>query len=220
MSQSKRDAVYEFIRERIVMGRYRPGDLLDEQTLADENGVSRTPVREALRRLVEEGLVQVLPRRGVLVSQISLKTINDMMEARYLIEPFLLRKGFRQLDSGRLAEFRAQEKTKLMAGDTRVERSVEDFDTSLHLYLTGAGSNDYLVDTMRRLMTQNQRMRAITSSLSGDRVLESRHEHVAILDKVIDGDLDGVIDELRDHLRRSRASYDRLGDFNHEYFSL
>ncbi|MBW3088923.1 GntR family transcriptional regulator [Bifidobacterium sp. 82T24] len=220
MTQSKRDTAYEFIRERIVMGQYRPGDLLDEQTLARENGVSRTPIREATRRLVEEGLVQVLPRRGILVSRISLKSINDMMEARYLIEPFLLRKGFHLLNAGRLAEFRDHEQSKIVTGDARVEQSVEDFDTTLHLYLTGAGDNDYLNDTMRRLMTQNQRMRAITSSLSSERVLESCHEHVAILDKAIDDDLDGAVEALRTHLRRSRESYDRLGDFNHEYFSL
>ncbi|WP_163199937.1 MULTISPECIES: GntR family transcriptional regulator [Bifidobacterium] len=220
MTQNKRDVVYGFIRERIVMGQYRPGDLLDEQTLADENGVSRTPVREAVRRLVEEGLVQVLPRRGILVSQISLKGINDMMEARYLLEPFLLRKGFPLLDVEQLVEFRRHEQKKIDDGDSRVEQSTEDFDTILHLYLSGKADNDYLSDTMRRLMTQNQRMRALTSTLRSERVLESCREHVAILDRAIDGDLDGAVIALQEHLRHSRESYGLLGDFKHEYFSL
>ncbi|WP_165777247.1 GntR family transcriptional regulator [Bifidobacterium primatium] len=220
MTQNKRDVVYGFIRERIVMGQYRPGDLLDEQTLARKNGVSRTPVREAVHRLEEEGLVQVLPKRGILVSQISLKGINDMMEARYLLEPFLLRKGFSLLDAERLMEFRGHEQAKIDADDSHVERSAEDFDTILHLYLSSKADNHYLSDTLHRLMTQNQRMRALTSTLHSERVLESCREHVDILDKAIDGDLDGTVSALQEHLRHSRASYGLLGDFKHEYFSL
>ena len=81
-----RDGVYETLRQKILKGELEPGARLIECDLADELGVSRTPVREAVHRLEQEGLVNILPRRGAHVANISEKTVRDVLEVRKALE--------------------------------------------------------------------------------------------------------------------------------------
>ena len=81
-----RDIVFEALREAIIAGQLRPGERLMEVQIADELGVSRTPVREAIRKLELEGFVIMVPRKGAYVSDISIKDITDVFEIRRALE--------------------------------------------------------------------------------------------------------------------------------------
>ena len=81
-----RDVVFENLREAIVEGRLKPGQRLMEVQLAEQLGVSRTPVREAIRKLELEGLVVMLPRKGAYVANMSLKDLKDVLEIRASLE--------------------------------------------------------------------------------------------------------------------------------------
>src|SRR5690606_12292208 len=81
-----RELVFEVLREAIITGKLRPGERLMEVQLAEELGVSRTPVREAIRKLELEGLVLMIPRRGAYVAEISMKDIADVFEIRAALE--------------------------------------------------------------------------------------------------------------------------------------
>ena len=81
-----RDVVFENLREAIVEGRLKPGQRLMEVQLAEQLGVSRTPVREAIRKLELEGLVVMLPRKGAYVANMSLKDLIDVLEIRASLE--------------------------------------------------------------------------------------------------------------------------------------
>lgn len=76
--ESLKSKAYEIIKKRIVCCEYAPGDILDEKALIDEFGVSRTPIREALNVLAEEGMVDIMPRRAILVSHISTKDVSNL----------------------------------------------------------------------------------------------------------------------------------------------
>lgn len=84
------ERAYATIEERIVTAELAPGSVLSEQTLADELGIGRTPVREALQRLANEGLVTVLPRRGVLVSEVNVQTQFEILAVRRALERLLV----------------------------------------------------------------------------------------------------------------------------------
>lgn len=84
--QPLRDVIFETLRKAIVSGDIKPGERLMEVSLANQMGVSRTPVREAIRRLEAEGLVTMTPRKGTHVSELSVKDIMDVLEVRTVLD--------------------------------------------------------------------------------------------------------------------------------------
>ncbi|MDF1592389.1 MAG: GntR family transcriptional regulator [Desulfobacterales bacterium] len=88
---SAREKTYEFLKEKVLSGQFRPGARLTEEHLAAELGVSRTPIREALHKLELEGLVRALETRGFCVSQDSIEEIKEVFEIRTILEGYALR---------------------------------------------------------------------------------------------------------------------------------
>ena len=114
-----RDVVFNTLRQEILTGKLKPGERLMEIHLANKLGVSRTPIREAIRKLELEGLVIMIPRRGAEVAQITLKSLQDVMEVRRALDVLAIelaceRMGQEELDSLYQAceNFRAAVKTK------------------------------------------------------------------------------------------------------------
>ena len=84
---------YEFIKKKILTCEYEPGRHLNEQQLCEAMGnISRTPVRDAVSRLEQEGLLNILPKKGILVSELRISDINRIFEVRMLLEPYVLRR--------------------------------------------------------------------------------------------------------------------------------
>ena len=88
-----RDVVFQTLRNAILKGELKPGERLMEIQLAQKLGVSRTPVREALRKLELEGLVIMIPRRGAIVADITVQDLNDVLEVRQALEELAVRKA-------------------------------------------------------------------------------------------------------------------------------
>ena len=102
----KTDYAYEYIKGKIISGEYPPLSDISEDTLQKELEVSRTPVREAILRLEKEDLVHVYPRKGTIVSAITLDLIEDVYGVRELIEPAMVLSSMHQLDREWLAGVR------------------------------------------------------------------------------------------------------------------
>src|SRR5690606_16875533 len=96
-SLSRGAMVYEMVREWIAAGQLRPGERLSEEELARRTGVSRTPVREALKRLEAEGFVQVIPYRGVVVAEPSVDEVADLCVVRDVLEELAARSEERRV---------------------------------------------------------------------------------------------------------------------------
>ena len=127
-----RDVVFNTLRQEILTGKLKPGERLMEIHLANKLGVSRTPIREAIRKLELEGLVIMIPRRGAEVAQITLKSLKDVMEVRRALDVLAIelaceRMGQEALDS----LYRACEnfKAAVRTGDTRM---LAEADVAFH----------------------------------------------------------------------------------------
>ena len=87
--ENLKEKAYAIIKNKIICCEYRPGQFLNEQELRESVGASRTPIREALNKLEQEGLLEILPKRGVLVRDITLQEVNAIFEIRCMIEPYV-----------------------------------------------------------------------------------------------------------------------------------
>ncbi len=88
-----RDQIYEKLRNKIILGDWEPGSILTEGELAKTFGVSRTPVREVIRQLESEGLIKVIPKKGILIPQIEEKDVEDIFELREIIYSYAVKKA-------------------------------------------------------------------------------------------------------------------------------
>ena len=137
---------YREIEELIVTLRLAPGAVLSEADLAGRLGISRTPVREALQRLAREGLVRIMPRRGLLVTEVNIEKQLRMLEARREIERFLARHAAeRRLDDEK-REFLAIAEALAEAGAGRDEVAFTRADRDLNNAVARAARNEFAVD--------------------------------------------------------------------------
>ncbi|MGE5623454.1 MAG: GntR family transcriptional regulator, partial [Methanocella sp.] len=170
---------YEEIKGLIVSCRLMPGQVLSEQALAEELGMSRTPVREALAQLAQESLVRVAPRRGAFVAELSIQDILEIFELREALETWVVRKVADRVPVERLDEFEAD----FRAGgpEDRMSLCHTDADQRFHSYLVSLAGNRRCEALFKNLQDQNQRIR-ILSTLQPGRLEATQEEHLAILE--------------------------------------
>ena len=206
------DQVYIATRERITSGSLPRGARVHQEDLAAELGVSRTPVREALRRLAAEGLVEMRTNRGARVADIDQGGMRGAYEARLVVEPGAARLAARRRLPEPLARMRAA-----VAAQRRSLRSVErSFEASreFHLALVAASGNDHLLQLVERLWvariggTIHERQVETQERM----VLDVR-EHEQILEAIEAGDARRAESLTRQHLADAmRRSMDILGE--------
>ncbi|PLS31039.1 transcriptional regulator, GntR family [Bifidobacterium margollesii] len=217
MSESKRDLAYNYLRKQIVFCELRPGDLIDEKQITEQLGFSRTPVREAINKLAEEDMLRIFPRKGIVVSQISLKNLQDMIESRLLIEPYLIHQAFPSLDRDSLLHFReALQRTGTDSGDMK-DSIEDDFDFKFHMYFAQKANNKYLENLMSTLLALSQRTRVFLP-WSSERISESLEEHLNIIDCAMKGDEEGTVQAVRQHLQHSREGYLHVFQSHNDFF--
>lgn len=202
--QPLREAVQDAIRAAIVEGRYPPGERLLEDQLAQELGVSRNPVREALHALSTEGFVVIEPRRGARVATVSRQRAGELFEVREVLEGL----------AGRLAaERRSPEQLALLQDIVREgERLVgtgrlselPDLNTRFHNALHAAAGNVMLTQTLGRLSPVITWVYARRiAARSGD----SWTEHAAIVEAVAAADGDLAHARASQHIAAARSAY-------------
>ena len=196
------------MRRRIIKGDIEPGAPLSELALAEEFGVSRTPVREALKQLQTEGLVEIRPRVGTFVSTPSRREITELFEMKELIEGAAARLLARR---GRVAEIdllerNLREADEAVARDDR-ERYAELVQEFHDLLIAGA-DNSKLEAHYRMLMNQlAYYSRLVHTSLSRPgRALQSDREHHVVLELILEKDGDSAEQVMREHVRASRRA--------------
>lgn len=154
-----RDVVFQTLRNAILKGELKPGERLMEIQLAQKLGVSRTPVREALRKLELEGLVIMIPRRGAIVADITVQDLNDVLEVRQALEELAVRKA---CDSATDEQLKA---LKQAANDFKRCTESEDLlgcveaDMEFHEIIYAATNNKRLQQMLLNLREQMYRYR-------------------------------------------------------------
>lgn len=200
-----RELVFESLREAIIQGRLRPGERLMEIQLAEELGVSRTPVREAIRKLELEGLVLMIPRKGAYVSQISMKDIADVFEIRRALEGLAARLAAERATDEEIERLeRALVKISEVAEADDLSGAVA-LDTDFHEELMAASHNPRLSQLVSNLREQIQRFRLTSLSHPG-RVKLAVEEHRKIVDAIAGRDAELAQNLAYEHIENAENS--------------
>ncbi|HDR9586409.1 GntR family transcriptional regulator [Burkholderia stabilis] len=192
------------LREDILSGAYAPGERLVEGRIGEELDVSRVPVREALRALASEGLVEIRPRHGAVVASLDPAAAREMIQIRATLEGLNARLATEHLSpelKQKIEEVLNEGKAKALAGEMA---GLLDLNTRFHDLLYAAGANSMLSDLMRSL---RDRTRALFIHASDDEIRETWEEHAAILRAVQarDGALAALLAER--HVMRAAQQY-------------
>lgn len=197
-----RELVCENIRQAIIDGTFSPGERLMEIQLADEMGVSRTPVREAIRKLELEGFVVMIPRRGTYVADISIKDLTEIYEVRTCLDV---------LAAGLAAERITDEELEILNGylfeigqhiaNMDIERIVE-VDTAFHDVLYTASRNERLRSIINNLREQLTGIRGRSMSYPG-RLVETMDEHRNLVEAIAARDVERAQHAARVHIENA-----------------
>jgi len=203
--QPLREVVCESLREAIRSGVLKPGERIMEIQLAEELGVSRTPVREAIRKLELEGYVVMMPRRGTYVASMSIRDINEIFEIRTALE---------SLSNGLAADHITDDELEhlqrllvIIGGyikEGNIEKIVET-DIEFHDLLYHAARNERLVGIISNLRDQLTRFRTLSMSYPG-RLEETLEEHRLIVDAIADGDRKAASRAAERHMENSEKT--------------
>lgn len=181
--------IYHAIQEGILSGKYQKGDELKEKTLGEELGVSRTPVREALRQLELEGLVEIVPNKGAYVIGINTKDIQDIYEIRSRLEGLCARWATMYATEEMISKL--EEIVELAEYHASKEKyaKVLELDNQFHELLYDTADSRMLYRTLSVFHHYLEMLRKKTLS-SPERVLDSIREHRAIIDAMKEKNVD------------------------------
>ena len=198
--------VYQKLKAQIINNEIAPNSYLDEKALCQSLGVSRTPVREALARLERDGLVVFVPRRGVMVSELSLPTILELIHIRKVMEPSLLRPYFRLYDKEVLRRFRQQQEQVIQDNDVDAFGAL---DYAFHKYLYEGTGKRHIIKLLSYVCDQHQRIRS-HDFYRQRRLSQGAQDHLKIIDALLADDYDLACQLLYHHTSEMEAYYHDL----------
>jgi DNA-binding GntR family transcriptional regulator len=188
--QSLADAVADRLRAAITEGVYAPGDHLVERRLARQFGVSHIPLREALARLVEEGLVVRLPRRGARVASLTPRALEEVSSLRVVLEQFVVRRLKGRFTPTAHAGLQGIVDAMRSAADRHDLVRVHELDQQFHQRLWELTDHELLVEVAAQMRSRmNYFFRAAAASLGPDEVRQHAESHAELLAVIASGDL-------------------------------
>ncbi len=197
-----RDVVFENLREAIVEGRLKPGQRLMEVQLAEQLGVSRTPVREAIRKLELEGLVVMIPRKGAYVANMSLKDIIDVLEIRASLEGLAASLASERITSDDIKTLESIiEEFENNVDESNVEALLKK-DVEFHECIFKATNNKKLHQLINSLWEQVYRFR-VTYISDYESTVNIVGEHKMILDAIKKGDNELAKKYAMEHIQKA-----------------
>ena len=203
--QPLREVVCETLRDAVRRGVLKPGERLMEIQLAEELGVSRTPVREAIRKLEMEGYVIMMPRRGTYIADLSIRDINEVFEIRTSLESLasgLAAERITEDELEKLQRLLVQIGTHIKSGDME---SIVRTDTEFHDLLYQASRNTRLVGIISNLREQLTRFRTTSMSFPG-RLKATLEEHRNIVEAIAQGDEKAARKAAEHHMEKSEQT--------------
>lgn len=183
--QSLNDSIYNALRQAIFRGDYKPGEKLTEPGLAKQFGVSRNPIREVLRKLQSEGIVEIPPRKSARVAMFSSKEIEEIIELRAELEGLSAKYA-----TSRLSDETSKLFSKLLvdgnnAAEQENKSKIMKCNQRFHSLLASAGNNRYLADYVLNL---RERTLWLFEEVTGGRHLESWRDHSSIIEAILSKD--------------------------------
>lgn len=202
--------VFHAIREDILNGKYEANEELKEKAIGDELGVSRTPVREALRQLELEGLVYIIPNRGAFVEGVSLKDLKEIYEIRTLLEGLCARWAAEKIKKEQID---ALEETIFLTEFHRSKGNLDQVveqDNRFHQILYDACDSKELNRVLKDYHHYLQRIRRVSLG-DENRARASAMEHRRITEALIARDPAAAEERAREHIRNTISNMNRIG---------
>lgn len=186
-----------------------PGSLISEEKMCESYCVSRTPVREALLRLEEEGYINIEPRKSTRVSKISFQEMNEIIEIRLLIEPYILRSLEEPLSDSYIEKFQdiRQRSTMISLNDATSLKYFLKLDFEFHTTLISLSNSKLLNSFCKDILHRSIRQWYLMYTSLEQRLSTAKDEHQAIIDLLIKGNFAHAAKELENHIR---AFYDMM----------
>ena len=193
------DKLISNIRKEVSSGILKPGDQLEVNALAERFGVSRTPIREAIRTLVESGVLETRPRKGSFVRVLSAKQLLDLFQVAAELEGMACRLAALSLtkENVEAIERGLAKCTQAAEAQNNAEYAMAnlDFHTAIH----NASGNDWLIEQLRQLQINLNSYRTMPYEIRG-RLNKSTDEHKIICDAILSGDGEHACNLMRDHM--------------------
>lgn len=202
------DSIRVEIRDRIVFSEIPPNEILVEVRLAEEYGVSKTPVREALGLLSQEGLVEVMPRVGYRVTPIGVQDVHDVFHLRFLLEPEAAALAARRGTRDEVLDLRQRNLEELarLAGEKSLPlRSYVRFHDAFHLGVAALSGSERLARFIRSLLRDSTRVRIRDPLMSVEGLTEDREVTEQVSEALLARDEKQVRRLMNDHLTSSKA---------------
>jgi DNA-binding GntR family transcriptional regulator len=193
------------LRDLIVHGDLSPGERLNERLLSERLGISRTPLREAIKLLATEGLVRLLPNRGAQVAPLDARRLSDTLQVMGAMEALAGELACRQASTASIAGIRALHDEMLAKYAARDLAGYFRCNQAIHLKIVEAGGNPVLAGTYRQLNANVLRARYM-ANLSQERWDAAVHEHEAIIAALEARDAPRLTRLLREHLALKLAA--------------
>lgn len=197
------------LEEEIASGQVAPGTRLEEVALAGRFGVSRTPIREALRLLSASGLIELRPRRGAVVASLSLDRLLDMFEVMAEMEATCARFAARRMTDAERDLLRRQHIVCGKSGESGDSDRYYDENARFHGLISQGAHNAFLAEDVQRLRRRLQPYRRLQLRVGG-RIEASFAEHTRITEAIVAGDGDAAAEAMRQHVS---VQGDRFGDW-------
>lgn len=199
-----RDVVFNTLREAILRGDLVPGERLMELQLAAKLGVSRTPIREAIRMLEQEGLAITIPRKGAIVAGMTEKDMQDVLEIREALEELSVQVACDKITDEEVEKLQRNMKNfehSLKSGDLK---KMAQADVEFHDVIYQATDNPKLINMLNNLREQMYRYRVeyLKNPQNHEQLLK---EHEAIYQGIVEKDKDAVTEMIRRHIRNQVA---------------
>lgn len=201
-ASSRVDEAFGYLKATILSTKLAPGTAINELQLAAQLGISRTPVREAVRKLEQEGLVVRLPNRGVIVRELSLRTVLDIWQVREILEPTAARMAAGRVDPSALDVLEAGlRRLRYVTGRLEDYEASHALDVDLHRLVARSTGNDSLARTIE---TMNDRVSLVRMVSSPTRFHRSIDEHCAVVAALRAGDASAAHEAMLTHLVNAR----------------
>jgi DNA-binding GntR family transcriptional regulator len=196
---------YDYLKSRIIDRTFEEGDFLTEAGIAQELGISRTPVREAFLLLEADSFVQLMPKKGAFIPQISLREMKEVMEVRALLETFAAEKVVERRSELIPKLRRGLEEQSQLLDETKIAEFVES-DREFHRLIVSTADNNVLTNVFEALRDRQVVMVVRATIHSVERIGQIMQEHKAIVDTAEKGDVDGLKGAIREHLDNTLLS--------------
>lgn len=203
VARTVNDATTAQIRAWILRGRFKPGERLHQEQIAADLGVSRMPVREAIRQLAAEGLVQIFPHRGAFVSSLDPDEIRELYDVRAALEGLALAHSVPRLTPDVITALHAILDRLIAAAQADDDEAVIELDRDLHDTLVSRAGMPYLQELIEQARRRSEAFRRAHTYIIPGQSRSSNEEHARLIAAAERGDVEESVRLIHEHLHNA-----------------